>query len=56
MSQNKLKFNIDKTEIILFGFKKHLAELNIKSLSVAGTDVAFKSEPARYLGAMCYSP
>ena len=34
MSQNKLKLNNDKTEIILFGSKKHLAELNIKSLSV----------------------
>ena len=33
MSQNKLKLNNDKTEIILFGSKKHLAELNIKSLS-----------------------
>ena len=30
MSQNKLKLNNDKTEIILFGSKKHLAELNIK--------------------------
>ena len=45
MSQNKLKLNNDKTEIILFGSKKHLAELNIKSLSVAGTDVSIASEP-----------
>ena len=39
-------------EIILFGSKKHLAELNIKSLSVAGTDVSIASEPVRNLGAM----
>ena len=52
MSQNKLKLNNDKTEIILFGSMKHLAELNIKSLSVAGTDVPFSSEPVRNLGAM----
>ena len=52
MSQNKLKLNNDKTEIIIFGSKKHLAELNIKSLSVAGTDVSVASEPVRNLGAM----
>ena len=51
MSQNKLKLNNDKNEIILFGSKKHLAELNIKStlLSVAGTDVSVASEPVRNL-------
>ena len=52
MSQNKLKLNNDKTEIILFDSKKHLAELNIKSLSVAGTDVSVPSEPVQNLGAM----
>ena len=52
MSQNKLKLNNDKTEIILVGSKKHLADLNIKSLSVAGTDVYVASEPVRNLGAM----
>ena len=52
MSQNKLKLNNDKNEIILFGSKKHLAELNIKSLSVEGTDVSVASEPVRNLGAM----
>ena len=46
------KLNNDETEIILFGSKKHLAELNIKSLSVAGTDVSVASEPVRNLGAM----
>ena len=50
MSQNKLKLNNDKAEIILFGSKK-LAELNITSLSVAGTDVSVASEPVRNLGA-----
>ena len=52
MSQNKLKLNNAKTEIILFGSKKDLAELNIKSLSVTGTDVSVASEPVRNLGAM----
>ena len=52
MSQNELKLNNDKTEIILFGSKKQLAELNIKSLSVAGTDVSVASEPVWNLGAM----
>ena len=52
MSQNKLKLNNDKTEIILFGSKKHLAELDIPSLSVAGIDVQVSSEPVRNLGAL----
>ena len=37
MAQNKLKLNNGKTEIILFGYKKQLAEVNIQSLDVAGT-------------------
>ena len=52
MSQNKLKLNNDKPEIILFGSKKHLADLNIMSLSVSGMDVSVASEPVRNLGAM----
>ena len=43
MSPNKLILNNDKIEIILFGSK------NIKSLSVAGTDVSIASEPVRNL-------
>ena len=52
ISQNKLKLNNDKTEIFLFVSKKHLDKLNIKSLSVVGTDVSVASEPVRNLGAM----
>ena len=52
MSQKKVKVNNDKTEIILFGSKKHLAWLNIKSLSVSRTKVSVASEPVRNLGAM----
>ena len=52
MSQNKLKLNNDKTEIILFASKKHLAELNIKLFSVAGMDLSVASEPVRNLGAV----
>ena len=40
------------TEIILFGSKKHLVELNIKSLSVAWTDVSVASQPVWNLGAI----
>ena len=52
MSQNKLKLNNDKTEIVLFGSGRHLdvAELNIKSLSVAGTDVSAGGGGGVHLG------
>ena len=52
MSQNKPELNNDKSKIIIFGSKKHLAELNIESLSVEGMDVSVASEPVRNLGAM----
>ena len=55
MSQNKLKLNKDKTETILFSSKKHLAELNIKSLSVAGMDGSVAFERVRNLVAKCDS-
>ena len=48
----ELKLNNDMAKIILFGCKKHLDELNIKLLSVAGTDVSIASELVRNLGAM----
>ena len=54
MSQNKLKLNNDKTEIILFGSQKHLAELNIKSLSVARTDAG--ADPGIYHGGARLGP
>ena len=49
MAQNMLKLNNSKTEIILFGSKKQLAQVNIQSLDVAGT---VSEEPVRILGAM----
>ena len=52
MAQNMLKLNSGKTEIILFGSKKQLAEVNIQSLDVAGTRVNISEEPVRNLGAM----
>ena len=55
MSKNKLKVNSDNTEIILFGSRKHLAELNIKTHAVAGMDVSIASESVKNLGAMFYS-
>ena len=52
MTHNKLKQNSDKTELILFGSKKHLASFPVSSLSVAGTDVTFPEEPVRNLRAI----
>ena len=46
-SQNRLKLSNDKTEFILLGSKIHLAELNIKSVFVLGTDESAASEPVR---------
>ena len=52
MAQNMLKLNNGKTEIILFGSKKQLAEVNTQSIDVAGTRVNVSEEPVRNLGAM----
>ena len=47
-----LKLNTGETEIILFGSKKQLAEVNVQSLNVAGTHVNVSEEPVRKLGAV----
>ena len=52
MCENKLKLNAAKTEIILFGSNKDLANINISSLSVAGTKVLVSQKPIRNLGAI----
>ena len=52
MAQNKLKLNTDKTEVILFGSKQQISQLNVQSICVAGTEVAISNEPVRNLGAM----
>ena len=52
MAQNMFKLNTIKTQIILFGSKKQLAEVNIQSFDVAGIRVNVSEEPVRNLGAM----
>jgi hypothetical protein len=52
MSQNKLKLNAAKTEIILLGPKKDLSTINITTISVAGTPVSVSLHPIRNLGAI----
>ena len=52
MTNNKLKLNNDKTEIMLFGTKSSLADVNITSLEVAGTRVHVSDGPVRNLGVL----
>ena len=50
MTNNKLKLNNSKTEIMLFGTKSSLANVNIASLEVAGTLIHVADGPVRNLG------
>lgn len=50
MTNNKLKLNADKTEIMLFGSKTQLSSFPGPSLSVAGTEVEYTKAPMRNLG------
>ena len=50
MTNNKQEINNDKTEIMLFGTKLSLADVNIKSLEVAGTHVQVYDGPLRNHG------
>jgi len=52
MTNNKLKLNNDKTEIMFFGTKSSLADVNITSLEVAGTHVHVSDGPVRNLGVL----
>jgi len=49
MTNNKLKLNNDKTEIMLFGTKLSLADVNFTSFEVAGTQVHVSDGPVRNL-------
>ena len=44
MTQNKLKLNVDKTEVVLFGATKLLSRVNIPSITVASVEVPVRSE------------
>ena len=50
MTSNKLKLNNDKTEIILFGTKSAINNINIASLEVAGVRVQLSEGPVKNLG------
>ena len=50
MTNNKLKLNNDMTEIMLFGTRSSLADVNITSIEVAGTHVHVSDGPVRSLG------
>ena len=52
MSQNMLKLNSDKTEIVVIGTKSQRIKINIPSLSVAGQTVTVRCEPVSNLGAI----
>ena len=50
MTANKLKLNEDKTEIQVFGTAQRVGQVNIQSLSIAGTSVAVSSAAVVNLG------
>lgn len=52
MSQNFLKLNADKTEVIILGFRAQLAKIDILTVNIAGVDIAIKSDPVKNLGVM----
>jgi hypothetical protein len=52
MSQNMLKLNNDKTEIVVIGTKAQRNKIDIQTLSVAGQAVTVRSEPVSNLGAI----
>ena len=45
MSNNKLKLNSEKTEIILIGTRVQVEAMNVSSLSVAGVQVNISGRP-----------
>jgi len=50
MTNNKLKLNNAKTEIMLFGTKSSLDKVDITSIEVAGTRVCIAEGPVRNIG------
>ena len=52
MSQNFLKLNADKTEVIMLGFKAQLAKIDLPTVNIAGVNIPIKSDPVKNLGVM----
>ena len=52
MSQNKLKLNADKTEVLVMGTPKMRAKISIPSITVNGVIVPVLNEPVGNLGAV----
>ena len=53
MTENKLKLNSNKTEIILFGTRVALSRIKLESLNVAGTRILLASGTVKNLGVEC---
>ena len=56
MSQNKLKLNADKTEVLVMGTPQMWAKISILSITVNGVIVPVLNEPVGYLGAAMQAP
>ena len=52
MSQNKLKLNADKTEVLVMGTPQMRAKISIPSITVNGVIVPVLNEPVGNLGAV----
>ena len=52
MSNNYLKLNAEKPEILIFGFRAQLAKFSVTHVQIAGVDIPVLSRPIKNLGVM----
>ena len=52
MSQNFLKLNAEKTEVIVCGFRAQLCKFHLSSVNIAGVNVPVQTNAVRNLGVM----
>ena len=52
MSENYLKLNADKTEVIILGYRSQLSKIHLPNVNIAGVDIAVKSDPVKNLGVL----
>ena len=50
ISNNFLKLNAEKTNILIFGFRAQLAKFSIIHVQIAGVDIPVLSKPIKNLG------